>query len=66
LRLIAARTVTSFLDGNGLALASGLAYTALLSFVPLAVSITVLTAPLDNVGRPEFYRFIRAFIPGAS
>ncbi|MCC6132187.1 MAG: YihY/virulence factor BrkB family protein [Acidobacteria bacterium] len=65
-RLVVTRSVTSFLEGNGLALASGLAYTSLLSFVPLAVSITVLTAPLSTVGRPEFYRFISAFLPGAS
>ncbi len=43
-----------------------MAFESLLSFVPLAASITVLTTTLFGDPANGFYRLLRAFLPGAS
>lgn|GEM_PF-820674 len=57
----------SFLDGRGTALAAGLAYSSLLSFIPLVVAVTVLTSTFfGEAGGRGFYRLLRFFVPGTS
>lgn len=57
----------SFLDGRGAALAAGLAYSSLLSFIPLVVAVTVLTSTFfGEAGGRGFYRLLRFFVPGTS
>jgi len=59
--------VRSFLDGRGTALAAGLAYSSLLSFIPLVVAVTVLTSTFfGEAGGRGFYRLLRFFVPGTS
>ncbi|MBK9374145.1 MAG: YihY/virulence factor BrkB family protein [Holophagales bacterium] len=57
----------SFLDGRGVALSAGLAYSSLLSFIPLVVAVTVLTSTFfGEAGGRGFYRLLRFFVPGTS
>jgi YihY family inner membrane protein len=59
--------VKSFLDARGTSLAAGLAYSSLLSFIPLVASVTVLTSTLfGEEGGTGFYRLLRFFVPGTS
>jgi YihY family inner membrane protein len=59
--------VKSFLDARGGMLAAGLAYSSLLSFIPLAASVTVLTSTFfGEKGGMGFYRLLRFFVPGTS
>jgi membrane protein len=60
------RAVRSFSDARGFDLAAGLAYSSLLSFVPLMASVTVLASTLFGDSGSGFYRMIRAALPGAS
>jgi YihY family inner membrane protein len=46
--------------------AAGLAYSSLLSFVPLVVSVTVLTSTFFGEKGTGFYRLLRFFVPGTS
>ncbi len=65
-RVVVVRAVRGFLDARGLDLAASLAYSSLLSFVPLSASVTVLTSTFFGVSGTGFYRIIRAFVPGAT
>lgn len=56
----------SYLDGRGTALAAGLAYSSLLSFIPLVASVTVLTSTFFGERGTGFYRLLRFFVPGTS
>ena len=57
----------SFLDVKGTSLAAGLAYSSLLSFVPLVAAVTVLTSTLfGEEGGKGFYRLLRFFVPGTT
>jgi len=59
--------VRSFLDGRGVGLAAGLAYSSLLSFIPLVASVTVLTSTFfGEEGGRGFFRLLRFFVPGTS
>jgi YihY family inner membrane protein len=59
--------VRSFHDGRGVALSAGLAYSSLLSFIPLVVAVTVLTSTFfGEAGGRGFYRLLRFFVPGTS
>ena len=57
----------SFYEARGTGLASGLAYSSLLSFIPLVASVTVLTSTFfGERGGRGFYRLLRFFVPGTS
>lgn len=56
----------SFLDGRGVGLAAGLAYSSLLSFIPLVVAVTVLTSTFFGERGTGFFRLLRFFVPGTS
>ena len=57
----------TFLAAKGTSLAAGLAYSSLLSFVPLVAAVTVLTSTLfGEEGGKGFYRLLRFFVPGTS
>lgn len=60
------RSFRGFLDARGFDVAAGVAFESLLSFVPLAAAITVLTVTLFGDPAHGFYRLLRAFLPGAS
>lgn len=61
------RSVRTFLDAKGTSLAAGLAYSSLLSFVPLVAAVTVLTSTLfGEEGGQGFYRLLRFFVPGTT
>ena len=54
------------MDARGFDLSSGLAFSSLLSFVPLSASVTVLTSTFFGDSGTGFFRIIRTFVPGAS
>ena len=56
----------SFLDGRGVGLAAGLAYSSLLSFIPLVVAVTILTSTFFGERGTGFFRLLRFFVPGTS
>jgi YihY family inner membrane protein len=58
--------VKSFLDGRGVGLAAGLAYSSLLSFIPLVAAVTVLTSTFFGERGTGFFRLLRFFVPGTS
>ena len=53
------------MDARGLDLASSLAYSALLTLVPLIASVTVLTSTLFGLSGVGIYRILRLALPGA-
>lgn len=65
-RVVAIKTWRGFITNRGFDLASGLAYTSLLSFVPLVVSVTVLASTLFGDPGTGLFRFINNLMPGAS
>ncbi len=65
-RVVLLRSWISFWDGRGFDLAASLAYSSLLSFVPLAASITVLGSSLMGDTGTGFYRLIHFFLPGVT
>jgi len=58
-------TARRFLDARGLDLAASLAYSALLTLVPLIASVTVLTSTFFGLSGVGIYRILRLAIPGA-
>lgn len=64
--MVVRRSLRSFVDARGVDVASGLAYSSLLSFVPLVVSVTVLTSTFFGERGTGFYRLLRFFVPGTS
>lgn len=56
----------TFLEARGPVLAAGLAYSSLLSFIPLVVSVTVLTSTFFGERGTGFMRLLRFFVPGNS
>jgi membrane protein len=60
------RSARTFFDSRGLDLAAGLAYSSLLSFIPLVASVTVLTSTFFGEKGTGFYRLLRFFVPGTS
>jgi YihY family inner membrane protein len=64
--VILRRSLRSFTDARGLDVAAGLAYSSLLSFIPLVVAVTVLTSTFFGEQGTGFYRLIRFFVPGTS
>src|SRR5512140_2126682 len=66
IRLVARRTLHDFFDARGPDLAAGLAYSSLLTIIPLIAAITVLTTTLFGDPGTGIYRLIRALVPGAS
>ena len=60
------RSVRSFLDARGAVLAAGLAYSSLLSFIPLVVAVTVLISTFFGESGTGFLRLLRLFVPGGS
>ena len=61
------RSFRSFLVARGPSLAAGLAYSSLLSFIPLVASVTVLTSTFfGEEGGQGFLRLLRFFVPGTS
>ncbi len=65
LRVVARGTARRFLDARGLDLAASLAYSALLTLVPLIASVTVLTSTLFGLSGTGIYRILRLALPGA-
>jgi uncharacterized BrkB/YihY/UPF0761 family membrane protein/DNA-binding IscR family transcriptional regulator len=65
LRVVARGTARRFLDARGFDLASSLAYSALLTLVPLIASVTVLTSTLFGLSGVGIYRILRLALPGA-
>ncbi len=65
-RVVLRGSSRSFFDARGSDLAASLAYSSLLSFVPLAVSATVLTSTLFGTQGTGFWRLLRFVLPGAS
>ena len=47
-------------------LAAGLAYSSLLSFIPLVIAVTVLTSTFFGERGTGFFRLLRFFVPGTS
>src|SRR5512140_1429966 len=66
IRLVVRRTLHGFFDARGPDLAAGLAYSSLLTIVPLTAAITVLTTTLFGDPGTGVYRLIRVLVPGAS
>jgi YihY family inner membrane protein len=64
--VILRRSLRSFTYARGLDVAAGLAYSSLLSFIPLVVAVTVLTSTFFGEQGTGFYRLIRFFVPGTS
>lgn len=65
LGVVSRGTVRRFLDARGLDLAASLAYSALLTLVPLIASVTVLTSTFFGLSGVGIYRIIRVAMPGA-
>jgi membrane protein len=63
-RAILVGTVRRFLDARGFDLAASLAYTALLTLVPLVACVTVLTSTFFGQSGTGLYRLLR-ILPGA-
>ena len=59
-------TMRRFLDARGLDLASSLAYSSLLTLVPLIASVTVLTSTFFGLSGVGIYRILRLALPGAN
>jgi membrane protein len=58
-------TARRFWDARGLDLASSLAYSSLLTLVPLIASVTVLTSTFFGLSGVGIYRILRLALPGA-
>jgi membrane protein len=58
-------TARRFWDARGVDLASSLAYSSLLSLVPLIASVTVLTSTFFGLSGVGIYRILRLALPGA-
>ena len=65
LRVVARGTARRFWDARGLDLASSLAYSSLLTLIPLIASVTVLTSTFFGVSGVGIYRILRLALPGA-
>lgn len=65
LRVVGLGTVRRFWDARGFDLAASLAYSALLTLVPLIASVTVLTSTLFGLSGTGIYRILRLALPGA-
>lgn len=65
-RVVLVGTVRRYLDAEGPGLAAGLAYSSLLSFVPLVASVTLLIATIFSDAQASVYALIHKLIPGAS
>ncbi len=65
LRVVARGTARRFLDARGFDLAASLAYSALLTLVPLIASVTILTSTLFGLSGTGIYRILRLALPGA-
>jgi membrane protein len=65
LGVVSRGTVRRFLDARGFDLASSLAYSSLLTLVPLIASVTVLTSTLFGLSGVGLYRILRLALPGA-
>lgn len=65
-RVILIRTVRGFVDARGWDLAASLAYTSLLSFVPLVAAVTLLISTLFGRSGGDLFDLIRRTLPGAS
>jgi membrane protein len=65
LRVVARGTARRFLDARGFDLAASLAYSALLTLVPLIASVTVLTSTFFGLSGVGIYRILRLALPGA-
>jgi len=65
LRVIGRGTARRFWDARGLDLAASLAYSSLLTLVPLIASVTVLTSTLFGLSGVGIYRILRLALPGA-
>jgi membrane protein len=63
-RAIVVGTARRFLDARGFDLAASLAYSALLTLVPLVASVTLLTSTFFGRSGTGLYRLLR-FLPGA-
>ncbi len=66
LRVVARGTVRRFFDARGFDLASSLAYSSLLTLIPLVASVTVLTSTLFGRSGTGIYRILRLALPGAN
>ncbi|MCL4810053.1 MAG: YihY/virulence factor BrkB family protein, partial [Thermoanaerobaculia bacterium] len=64
--MILRRSLRSFVDSRGMDVAAGLAYSSLLSFIPLVASVTVLMTTFLGEQGTGFYRLLRFFVPGTS
>lgn len=62
--MIARGTVRRFLDAKGPDLASSLAYSSLLTVVPLVATVTLLTSTFFGSQGTGFYRLMRLMVPG--
>ena len=62
---VARGTARRFMDARGLDLAASLAYSSLLTLVPLIASVTVLTSTLFGLSGTGLYRILRLALPGA-
>jgi len=66
LRVIPRGTVRRFLDARGPDLAASLAYSSLLTIVPLVASVTLLTSTFFGSTGTGFYRVMRLMVPGVT
>jgi membrane protein len=64
LRVIPRGTVRRFFDARGPDLAASLAYSSLLTVVPLVASVTLLTSTFFGSAGTGFYRVLRVMVPG--
>jgi membrane protein len=65
LRVVGRGTARRFWDARGFDLAASLAYSSLLTLVPLIASVTVLTSTLFGLSGVGIYRILRIALPGA-
>jgi membrane protein len=65
LRAVARGTARRFWDARGFDLAASLAYSSLLTLVPLIASVTVLTSTFFGLSGVGIYRILRLALPGA-
>lgn len=64
-RVVLRGTFHRFLDARGLDLAGSLAYSSLLTIVPLMAAVTFLTSTVFGASGTGLYRVIRWVVPGA-
>jgi membrane protein len=65
-RVVVRRTLRGFFDAHGYDLGASLAYTSLLTFVPLVAAVTLLTSTLFGESESGLFTIFRTVLPATS